>query len=290
MIPRNTEVPKPKQGASAVVIGAAVYVFGGSLRYRCDEYDVGCSNAVWKLRRTPERGFVWDQIKSKRNVVSPRCWHSGWEYRGKLWVFGGNGEYHPTRFLNDNGDFTALNEHYVNNQLLCFDPSCQAWDNPKYFGDIPEPRGSHAIATVGSKTWLFGGIGERNSAFDDLFQLDMDSLTWTKILTGQPKPSKLYVCTLTPLSDDKLILHGGYYRIHRGKTVHDTWILDLPSVTWRIYDTGLQGPQRTCHTCTKGINGRALIIGGKSVGNIYCYIYKHCHIMLEPKSLQQLAS
>ena len=297
VIPRNTKVPKPTEGASAVVIGSAVYVFGGFLRYRYDEYDVVCSNAVWKLRRTPERGFVWDQIKSKRNVVSPRCWHSGWEYRGKLWVFGSNGEYCPSIFLNDNGDFTAFNEDYVNNQLLCFDPSCQAWDNPKCFGDIPEPRRSHATATVDAKTWLFGGIGERYNAFDDLFELDMDSLTWTKIQIGQPKPSKLYACTLTPLSDDKLILHGGYYCIRRGETVHDTWILDLPSMTWRIYDTGQQGPQRMHHTCTKGSNGHVLIIGGKrakinEVESRYYhrYIYNHCHIVLEPKSLQQLAT
>ena len=307
VIPRNITVPPTKRGASAVVIGPAIYMFGGIYSKSISRgralfrgtlmhgHDV--SNAVWQLRRKPEGHFVWDQIKSKRNVVSPRCWHSGWEYRGKLWVFGGKGEYRPTRFLNDNGDFTAFNEDYVNNQLLCFDPSCQAWDNPKCFGDIPEPRRSHATSTVGAKTWLFGGIGERNNAFDDLFELDMDSLTWTKILTGQPKPSKLYACTLTPLSDDKLILHGGYYRIHRGKTVHDTWILDLPSMTWRIYDTGLQGPQRTRHTCTKGINGQVIIIGGQraeinEVGSRYyhCYIYKHCHIVLEPKSLQQLAT
>ena len=264
-------------------------MFGGSLECGCD-----VSNAVWELRRMPEGCFVWDQITSKRNAVSPRCWHSGWEHRGKLYIFGGMGNYNPIRYLNDNGDFHFFDdpseEHYVNNQLLCFDLSCQVWDNPKCFGDIPKPRRSHATATVGAKTWLFGGIGDPNEAFNDLFELNMDSLTWTKILTGKPKPSKLWTCTLTPLSDNKLILHGGW-----GKTVHDTWILDLPSKTWRIYDTGQEGPQRTCHTCTKGINRSVIIIGGRKAktdeGTIYRrYIYKQCHIMLEPKSLLQLAT
>ena len=293
-IPRPRKAPPTKCGASAVAIGRDIYMFGGS---SWSSYLT--SNAVWQLRRMPEGRFVWDKIKSKSNIVSPRCWHSGWEHAGKLWIFGGKGKYRPTRYLNDNGDFIAFNEDYVNNQLLCFDPSCQTWENPRCFGEVPKPRRSHATTTVRAKTWLFGGIGEPTSdnAFDDLFELNIDSLTWTKLLTGQPKPDKLYACTLTPLAQNQLILHGGCHDIdiRQGKTVHPTWILDLPSMTWKKYERGLTGPQRMHHTCTPGINRSVILLGGTRADGgelslFHEYIYKQCHIMLEPKSLQQHAT
>ena len=112
----------------------------------------------------------------------------------------------------------------------------------------------------------------------------MNSLTWSRIETDQPHPEARRWCTLTALTDDKLVLHGGV--LHPAKTSSDTWILDLKSHSWRQY-TSTKDHARKCHTGSFGLHSNVIITGGcmQSTDN-YESVF---HVMLEPKSLQQLA-
>ena len=66
------------------------------------------TNALWKLTSTAKESFKWRKIEFESNVKSPvpREGSSGWEYSGKLWVFGGQGS-SPDGYLNDHGDFNG---------------------------------------------------------------------------------------------------------------------------------------------------------------------------------------
>ena len=72
--------------------------------------------------------------------------------------------------------------------------------------------------------------------------------------------------------------------------LNDTWILDIPSQTWRQYRS-YTDHTRICHTGTVTDNGCAVITGGvitctKDSYKDYSISFL---IMLEPRSLQQLA-
>ena len=170
-------------------------MFGGSK----DKSTINHTNALWTLSRTSDGSFAWDEIVTRSNTdaPSPRGSHTGWEHSGNLWIFGGFG-LSLVDYLNNYGDFDARTG--CNNQLLCFNPSCNEWTNPECTGCVPSPPVACASAIMRHKVWLYGGIS-RSRAVDELLQLNMHSLTWTEIKIYEPKPQELYNCTLNVTSD-----------------------------------------------------------------------------------------
>ena len=170
----------------------------------------------------------------------------------------------------------------------CFvlNPLNEEWTNPQCYGNIPEPRDRHATTKGQDKIWLYGG-SNITTVFHDLFELDMHSCTWTLIKTPLMQPQACIYCTLSMISDDKLVLHGGF----KTKALSDTWILDLPTKTWRQYTSDTtRSVSRSHHTGSKGINNNVVIIGGCLLNSKrdqnQCTIF---HVSMEPKRLLQLA-
>ena len=278
MIPESKTVPHNIVDACAVAILDDVYVFGGDSLSSFTE-----TNALWTLKRTANTCYAWSEIPTKTNkkAPSPRECHRGWEYGGYLWVFGGYGP-SPFGYLNDSGEYA----HGWTNQLLSFDTSSQEWTNPKSSGSIPSSRCSYASTIVSHNVWLYGGEGV-TAIIDELYELNMSSLIWTQIQTGHPKPQWHAGTTLNGTSGSKLVLHGGYDA--KCRAVNDTWILDIPSRTWRQYKSDADHV-RCDHTSTVGVNGCSIIIGGaKEDSGTYKDYSTLFFIMLEPRSLRQLA-
>ena len=278
VIPESKTAPHHIVDACAVAILDDVYVFGG---LSLSSYTQ--TNALWTLKRTSETCYVWSEIPTMNNrkAPSPRGGHKGWEYAGHLWVFAGYGP-STVGYLNDNGEYASR----FNNQLLSFNPSSQEWTNPKSYGAIPSPRDNYAAAIVSHNVWFYGGA-RVTAIFDELYELNMLDLIWTQIQTGHPKPQSRAISTLNGVSGSKLVLHGG----HDAPcwALNDTWILDIPSQTWRQYRSNTDHA-RWDHTSTVGVNDCSVIIGGAK-GDDDTYDYYSClfFIMLEPRSLQQLA-
>ena len=279
VIPETELAPNNIVCACAVAIGDDVHMFGG----------VGASNektnnALWTLKRTSAMCFVWRKIVTKNNIKapSPRSSHGGWEYAGNLWVFGGFGP-SLVGYLNDSGDYVGG----WNNQLLSFNPSRQLWTNLKSSGAVPSPRAGHATTTGRNKAWCYGGY-DGGTVFDELYELKMSSLIWTHIQTRHPKPKGCYASTLSSISGNKnFILHGGADTDNIA--LNDTWILDIPSWTWKQYKSNT-GHCRCGHSSTVGINGCTIIICGTKDCNQHFNDYSTSFlILLEPRSLQQLA-
>ena len=256
------------EGHCAVVIGQKVNTYGhGYLR---------------ELTRYANGLFAWNVVKEKAGTKkpSPRSHHSGWEYENKLWIFGGWGLSPVGENLNDYGYY----HESCNNQLLQFNFVTKEWTNMKCLGEVPSPRERHVITITGNTVWLYGGRQLNNDFFDDLYQLDMYTLTWTQVQTGHPKPEGHNRCTLNAITDKQLVLHGGIKDVWT--VLNDTWILDLPSKTWRRHTSEEDDP-RVLHTGFSGISNDVIIIGGIKE-NIACH-QNSFHVRLEPKMLQQLA-
>ena len=162
------------------------------------------------------------------------------------------------------------------------------WTNPQCFGDVPSPRLDHASTIIKHKVWLFGGFNVNFTMHDDIFELNMHSLTWTQIQTVEPRPQARQWCTLSALNNNQLVLYGGDSGIRSDETLGDTWIMDLTSYSWRQYES--KDHTRRSHTASVCLNNNVTIIGGCQGGfdyreKSYTSVF---HVMLEAKSLQQL--
>ena len=247
---------------------------------------------MWTLTRISDGSFAWDEIvtTSNKDAPSPRCFYTGWEYSGNLWIFGGYG-LSPVGYLNECGDFDAST--FRNNQLLCFNSSCNEWTNPECTGPVPSPRECYASAILGHKVWLYGGLNGGNHEIDELLELSMHSLSWTQIQINEPKPQELSCCTLNVILESTLVLHGGAQKVngrnYTYKTLSDTWILNLSTQTWRQYKS-MEDHSRDSHEGITGLNDCVVITGGvKDPQENYDDYATIFHVMLAPKSLQQLA-
>ena len=285
VLPDKQLCPPDTSNFCAVTIRDEIYMFGG---------DVYCSytNALWKLTITPREPFIWSNIsaKSQEKTPSPRENHSGWEYAGKLWTFGGIGEWGiPHGYLHQQGEFDLAG---ANNQLLCFDPSRQEWTNLRSSGTIPMHRYSHATATTGTKLWLYGGLNIFYGELDDLYQLNLPTLVWTKIETDM-KPLGRSKCSLTAVIDKQLLLYGGYNNL--SPSLRYSWVFNISDMAWRLHPTGWDNKYHfhRNHSGTKGIDNSVIITGGRvdtAVNHGLRQNYKIISIKKpKPQSLQILA-
>ena len=282
VIPESKLAPLGTGSACAVVIAGDIYMFGGLALEEDCLYSVQTTNAVWKLTRTSKQCFKWRKgmEKNQKKTPSPRFYHTGWEYTGQLWTFGGFGE-SLAGYLDDHGDFDFVRKE--NNQLLCYDPSSEEWQNPKPSGTVPGPRSYHATTIVGDKVWMHGH--NRGGKCDELYQLDMVSLTWTEVQTGQFKPARA-LFSLNAITESQLVLYGGN-SINDFESLNDTWIFDLASLSWKKYQA-TRGTPRCYHTGTACMNNNVTIIGGSACGKPTIH-NDTFSLRLEPKTLQMLA-
>ena len=287
-------VPRPFVQAAAAAIDKTIYVFGGQGR---GGY---ISNATWMLHSSGAEIFEWSRLNlkplGKEQSPSPRAGHTGWEHATKLWIFGGFGD-SLQGYLNNNGDteefLSEWSERLVkNNQLLCFHPKIEMWMNPRCFGYIPSPRSSHASVIINDKVWIFGGTNHKGDNLRDMFELRMNSLTWSRIQPAQSHPKPCPNCILTAEADGKLVSHGGHTEDHT-ITVTDTWVTDHRSqvmeASWRMFTSRKDAHKYHIGSTLTYLNNRVLIIGGDKSYLDTCDMYNIFDAILGPKSLQQVA-
>ena len=299
----NNKLPPNTFPDCVVAIGTDIYIYYSALT-NMTKPSKWQPNTLAMLSISEKTSFVWNEIQIKDITKTPsmRTDYSGWNYKDKLWIFGGFGV-SPVGYLNHHGEFAALFWNTIdlhvgsNNQVLYFDPVLYEWTNPACFGTVPSPRRFHSSSIVGDIVWLHGGMQNTNiQIYDDLYQLDMLSLVWTQIGTNTLKPSARWRSTLTAITEKQLLLHRGF--ASRDKRISDSWIFDIPSQTWRQYQ-GIEDHPRHRHTGTTGLNSSVVIIGGSNpdrdlarwtvTDNERRAYSRVVLVKLEPKSLQQLA-
>ena len=123
-----------------------------------------------------------------------------------MWIFGGFGP-QTAGFLNDHGSFVQTDIWGLgcNNQVFCYNPSSQIWENVAYTRNVPSPR-AYASATISNKVWLCSKPTDHLSSTEDFYALNMNTLTWTQIATTMPSPVTLN-SLFTPITDSQLLFH-----------------------------------------------------------------------------------
>ena len=218
----------------------------------------------------------------------------------KCGFFGGFGALY-FHHLNEYGGFTPMSAYKnrigTNNQLLFYEPSTEIWENVCTTGDVPSPRFEALTAIIEDKVWLYGGKEHYRDLThrDDVYELNMKHLVWSQIETNMPGPGTRLGSSFTPVTANHIVFHNGKLE---NKT---TWILDVESHTWQQYPIS-DSHCRNYHTGIIGLKSDVIILGGDDedfvdIVSVGCEDKSTCegmstpffHVMLEPKTLQQLA-
>ena len=307
--------PPPTGYASAVVIGSQIYLHGGILRESEASKTSKATGALWKFASSAE-GITWSEMKfrNKKSIPSPRFLHVGWEYEDNLWIFGGAGV-RPENYMfqddakdcddnDDDDDYDAENNNdnenddnnvfFRNNQLACYNPNNHEWKVVRVRGAAPSPRASHAVAKIKDHIWLYRGR-VRDEIYDDLYELNMESLIWTLI---EPVSVLTYSArtghTFTAISDHEIALYGG------AKVNDDTslWVLDIQTLSWKQCDTSFSDYKddygRERHTATMGTESLVIFGGWSYISETISFNEPSCNISmlqwtLTPKTLVKSA-
>ena len=118
------------------------------------------------------------------------------------------------RFCRWRGD-TAFGDDPKVNALECFDYFTQEWTEHETSGDHPVSVTGAGVAVIRNKLYLFGGFASLSSEaeyFRDLYELDLLSYAWKKIIpiNNNESPIRKYIFGMAALDLSSLLIFGGF--------------------------------------------------------------------------------
>lgn len=269
------DIPPGCAAYGFVCDGTRLLVFGGMVeygKYSSELYELQASRWEWKRLkpRPPKNG----------PFPCARLGHSFTLIGNRVFLFGG--------LANDSDDPKNNIPRYLNDlYVLEMKPysSVMQWDLPVTYGTPPPPRESHtAVAYTPPdgqhpKLIIYGGMS--GCRLGDLWQLDIESMTWSKpmVYGPPPLPRSLHSATLI---NNKMYVFGGWVPLvvdtdNRGGTpgsLHEKeWkctntlaTLNLDSMQWEIvtnesFDEST--PRARAGHCSVGISSRLYIWSGR---------------------------
>lgn len=244
--------PEKRERHSAHLVKHELFVFGGYHRGSDSYY-----NDTWLLNTEKQ---LWSELETTGTLPTPRCGFSSCAIDNYIFVFGGRGMAAKKNFWQRN-----LVEYY--NDFYVYNTITQVWTKHEPRGIGPSPRALATLTAVNRKLYLFGGAmcnefdSDDTSGFCDLYELDVDTMTWNEVETKGLPPLPSYGHTATHVGDGKILLHGGKgFEITNGFSQFDT-----KTKTWTAYRyAGNILPKRWAHSATL-IDRTLVLLGGRSV-------------------------
>ena len=157
--------------------------------------------------------------------------------------------------------------------------------NLQRLGAVPAPDLWLSTTACGHKIWLY----HKRVVFDELYELNMKTLAWTHLQFNSPNQHYGYFPRVNALTERQIALCNK--NDSDSDSTLDTWILDLPSLTWKQYTSAKICPQ-IIHTIVPGPHNNTVIIFDKRNSS---EVYENVeypdvlHLILEPKALQHIA-
>ncbi|GBM70240.1 Host cell factor 1 [Araneus ventricosus] len=266
--PVKGDVPPGCAAYGFVCDGTRLLVFGGMVEY--GKY----SNELYELAASK---WEWKRLKPRspknQQPPCPRLGHSFTLIGNKVYLFGG--------LANDSDDPKNNIPRYLNDlYTLELRGTSMMWDMPHYNGQPPPPRESHtAVAYTGkndkhARLIVYGGMS--GCRLGDLWQLDIETMTWSKpIVQGlSPLPRSLHSATLI---GHRMLVFGGWVPLvmddNKAATHEKEWkctntlaSLNLETMTWEpLAMDGFEDavPRARAGHCSVAINNRLYIWSGR---------------------------
>ncbi|KAK6487907.1 host cell factor 2 isoform X1 [Huso huso] len=253
--------------------GTRILVFGGMVEF--GKY----SNSLYELQASR---WLWKKLKPKppRNGVPPcpRLGHSFTLFGNKCYLFGG--------LANDSDDPNSNVPRYLNDFYeleLQAVSGVKGWNIPEIKGTAPSARESHTAIIYSSKgsyspkLYIFGGM--RGYRLGDLWQLDLETMTWTLPETKGPSPLPRSLHSANVIGN-KMYIFGGWIPIlmneDKSSAFDNEWsctnsmsYLNLDTMMWnglvweRQEDGKASSPRPRAGHCAAVIGSRLYIWSGR---------------------------
>jgi N-acetylneuraminic acid mutarotase len=135
-------------------------------------------------------------------------------------------------------------------------------------GLAPAPRFGHAVAADPARRalYLFGGQADGATFFNDAWRFDFDALTWSEIITSDPRPAPRYGTSAVLDGAGHVIISHGFTFAGR---FDDTWSLDPATGAWSdLSPVPETRPLKRClhEAVWDAARNRMLLYGGCSSG------------------------
>ena len=148
------------------------------------------------------------------------------------------------------------------NDTWLYDVSNDTWNDISPVHG-PSRRAWHSM-TYDSNTGkiiLFGGCWSINSPYNDTWEYDLKTNTWTEIEAEAPPAGRYDHSVVHSPTDEKVLLFGGRAD---GENLNDTWLYDTNARVWTKGDPAEFPPARSAHGVVyDGRHERVVLFGGK---------------------------
>ncbi|KAK3517816.1 hypothetical protein QTP70_018960 [Hemibagrus guttatus] len=226
------DIPPGCAAHGFVCEGTRILVFGGMVEF--GQY----SNSVYELQASR---WLWKKLKPRppknASPPCPRLGHSFTLHGNKCYLFGG--------LANDSEDLNGNVPRYLDDFYeleLQTQSGVKGWTIPETKGGGPSPRESHTCVVYSGKSgsspklYIFGGMcGNR---LGDLWQLDIDTMTWSLPKTTGPSPLPRSQHSSNVIGN-QMYVFGGWIPAEEKNAVGAVWIctnslftLNLDTMTW----------------------------------------------------------
>lgn len=243
VVPISGARPSARYKQAAAVVDDKLYISGGSRNGRnlSDVQVFDLRNLTWsnlKLNLIADK----DNGSSSLEVLPATSGHNMIRWGKKLLLLGGN--------LKDSSG--KLMVHYI-------DLETSLYGIIETSGSVPLARVGQSATLVGPRVILFGGEDMSRKLLNDVYALDLESMTWDVIKTTQKPPAPRY--------DHAAAIHGDRYLLVFGGCSHsvffnDLHVLDLETMEWSLPQ--IQGDLVSPRAGHAGItvNDSWVIVGG----------------------------
>lgn len=204
---------------AACVIDNSMYIFGGCTT------NATSFNDLWRFDLSNRH---WVRPLATGTYPVPKAYTSMVHYKDCLIVFGG-------------WTYPSLSQYYQNvtmfNEIHFYSVDTNKWMLINAT-NTPPPMAGHSACVKGDEMVVFGGLvmsavqNDQIQCSNDLWVLDIPSLSWRKQITTKPRPSPRYAQSLITLDSERLMLLGGVQTLHNRFVYSDCWILAMKGPVW----------------------------------------------------------
>lgn len=214
------QLPAPRYGHSAHIVGSRMFIIGGKGPHGAMYGDVFFLDLI---------EWIWVPVSPLSAGPSPRFLHASELVGRKIVIHGG---------------WDSGSECY--NDLWIFNTDSFAWMQPKTAGFGPTPRYGHTMTlTTDGRILTFGGSTITESGLpkylDDLRQLDTESMIWSRPRLNGNIPTARYGHSAILLENDVIGIFGGWGRggcqssEHiSNPNAHSVHYFDVKTMSWIV--------------------------------------------------------
>ncbi|KAG8479593.1 hypothetical protein CXB51_029366 [Gossypium anomalum] len=208
--PITGQHPKARYQHGAAVVQEKMYIYGGNHngRYLGDLHFQAVTGKLGSISVLDFRSWTWSKVGTKAVEspspvnLAPCAGHSLIPWGNKLLSIAGHMK-DPSETI----------------QVKAFDLQTGTWSMLKTYGKPPVSRGGQSVNLVGTTLVIFGGQGANRTLLNDLYILDLETMTWDEIDATGVAPS--------PRSDHAAAVHAERYLLVFGGSSHATFFNDL---------------------------------------------------------------